>query len=141
MSFEADITKFTEKTKIKGQTVLRKLALQGWVGCMEKSPVLTGQFRGNWNIGINTTDISVKPAPAAPPGSPGQPVPPSPGEISTAVSKIISAKWTDTIVISNNVPYAPPLEAGLSKQAPGGILRITVQQLIAHLKALVQSIP
>src|SRR4051812_34763497 len=80
------------------------------------SPVLSGRLRGNWQVGLNApvtgqlarTDKS--------------------GEVTISAGRSVlnGAKAGGIIFLSNNVPYAQRIEFGWSKQAPAGIVRITV---------------
>lgn len=138
MTFAADITKFVEKTKIKGATVLRKVALDGLTGVILRSPVDTGRFRGSWRVGINAVDPST--LPPLPKGTKGVLGIPSTSELGTKTKKISEAKWGDTIFISNNVEYAKRLEDGSSSQAPQGVLGLTVAELQTKIGLLVKSV-
>lgn len=79
------------------------------------SPVYTGSFRASWRVSYNTPreDVTVGGTPEAP-------------------LRGASFRWPkgfnlgDTIIISNNLPYAERLEYGWSKQAPTGVLRLAV---------------
>jgi len=127
-SFSQDIGAFVEKTGLSLNLVLRKLAFDAFAGLLMRSPVDTGRFRASWRIGINRVDLSVEPERAdslnirsrfALQSAPA----PSGGLIQTA-------KFGDTIHLSNNLPYAQALEHGHSKQAPQGVLGRTFDQII-----------
>lgn len=82
-----------------------------------------GRFRGNWQFSIDT--------PAD--GTLDQ-VDPS-GGVTLAKLRLQVGQLTagQTAYIVNNLPYAVPLEYGHSKQAPGGMVRITLarfQQIV-----------
>jgi hypothetical protein len=86
-----------------------------------KSPVDTGRFRANWQIGFNqpdtkTTDETDLTGMA---------------QISRAQSELNSIKINgQTIYITNSLPYAYRLEyEGWSLQAPQGMVRITLAEL------------
>jgi len=104
--------------------VTKKLSMQAMRGVVMKSPVDTGRFRGNWNVSINTRDDTV--TEALDKGGQG------------AIAKgtgIISALPPYTVVyISNNLPYARRLETGWSKQAPAGMVALTLAELEAQLR-------
>lgn len=75
-----------------------------------------GRFRGNWQFSIDTPadgvldqiDVS--------------------GNVSVAVlrTQVQSLTIGQTAYLVNNLPYAVPLEYGHSKQAPGGMVRVTL---------------
>lgn len=82
-----------------------------------------GRFRGNWQFSIGTptegTLYQVDPA----------------GGVTLAKLRLQVQELTagETAYIVNNLPYAVPLEYGHSKQAPGGMVRVTLarfQQIV-----------
>lgn len=140
-SFAANIQKFADKTGLKVITIMKKLAFDGLRGVMLKSPVDTGRFRANWRVGLNrvvktTSDkfITKEKGKPAPSGSVDQ------GSLASGNSVLATMKWTDTIYITNNVPYAGALERGHSKQAPHGVLAVTFAELKAGLETAVKSV-
>lgn len=103
---------------LKNQYPLR--AGKGYVG---------GRFKGNWIVSVNgrrndTRDV----------------VDPS-GELSMKVGEglLKYARGGDVIYIQNNVPYALPLEFGHSKQAPAGMVRLTVARFRNFIDTAVAS--
>lgn len=136
-SFTADVTRFVEKTKLRGEQVVKKLALDAFKGVVMRSPVDTGRFRSNWRVGVNAIDMTTTPAP------PSAPVSMSPADasaVAAAMAKMAPAKWGDMIVISNNLHYGPRLERGWSRQAPHGMLIVTFEELKASLSRTVQAL-
>lgn len=136
MTFAADITRFVRKTQLSADVVLRKIALDAYSGLLRRSPVLTGRFRANWRVAINVVDTSTssgtsRAAPASPPDG---------EELARAASKIQTAKFGDTIHLSNSLPYAGRLEQGWSKQAPNGVLNETLRELKANISRLVREL-
>lgn len=82
-----------------------------------------GRFKGNWQVGIgamNETNDS-------PPDKSGK------GALGRANAVLQGWKPGQTIVLSNSLPYAKRLELGWSKQAPAGVVRLTVQNYSAAL--------
>jgi len=82
-----------------------------------------GRFRGNWQFTIDTPADGVL-----------DQIDPS-GNVSVAVlrAQVQSLTIGQTAYLVNNLPYAVPLEYGHSKQAPGGMVRITLarfQQIV-----------
>lgn len=82
-----------------------------------------GRFRGNWQFSIDTPADGVL-----------DQIDPS-GNVSEAVlrTQVQSLTIGQTAYLVNNLPYAVPLEYGHSKQAPGGMVRITLarfQQIV-----------
>jgi hypothetical protein len=84
-----------------------------------RSPVLTGQFRGNWQTSLNTP-------PAA---TPLEKFDPSGAEGLRQAFKVVDAyRPGDTIYMRDYIPYGPRLEDGYSKKAPDGFLLVTVSE-------------
>ena len=82
-----------------------------------------GRFRGNWQFSIDSPADGVL-----------DQIDPS-GNVSVAVlmTQVQALTIGQTAYIVNNLPYAIPLEYGHSKQAPGGMVRITLarfQQIV-----------
>lgn len=86
-----------------------------------KTPVDTGRARGNWHISIGHPEPSVSETKTQTPL-------PSEGE------KLKSSKAGDTIYIQNNLPYIVGLEYGRSRQAPQGMVRLTMQEVAQYVK-------
>lgn len=72
------------------------------------SPVDTGRFRSNWNVGFNSPDTSTT-------GSVNFSAVLSKNESEVKLSPL---NVSGVIWFSNNLPYAVPLNNGTSKQAP-----------------------
>ncbi len=83
-----------------------------------RSPVLTGQFRGNWQSTLNTPAQGMLPTFDAT-GAAG---------LRQAFINVDKYKLGDTIHIRDFVPYGPKLEDGYSRKAPDGFLFITVAE-------------
>jgi hypothetical protein len=80
------------------------------------SPVYTGAFRASWRVSLNDVDESISRG--------GTPENPARG---AEFVWPITYRLGDTIIISNNQPYADLIEYGrLSEQAPGGVLKLAV---------------
>lgn len=104
--------------------VTKKLSMQALRGVVLKSPVDIGTFRNNWNVSTGTRDDTTTMG----------------GDKSgnAAIAKgnaVISTLPPYTVVwISNNLPYARRLETGWSKQAPAGMVALTLAELEAQLR-------
>ena len=130
MSFAADISSFVERTGLRADQVLRKVGLDGYGGLQRRSPVDTGRFRANWRISIDQTDLTTTEDDSS--GEAGSP--PTSDELAVATSTLEKARFGQSIHLSNNLPYAGPLENGHSQQAPNGIVSQTLLELQANLE-------
>ena len=120
MSFSVDLSKAIEKAKGRTEIVVKKIALELFSNIIYKSPVLTGRFRANWNCSIGSPDLSTSQA-IDPSGS---------GAISKATSTVVSYTLNgQRVFLTNNLPYADRLENGWSKQAPNGMVRLSVMEI------------
>lgn len=92
----------------------RKIALQVLSGVVLKTPVDTGRARGNWQTTINQAPdselLSANP-------------------IGDGVAALADLPPFVAIYISNNVPYINRLEDGYSRQAPAGMVAVTLQEV------------
>lgn len=125
MSFEVQLDRFLAKTRIAPAVAVRKLTLDTLLEVLNRSPVDTGRFRANWRVAAGSpdrrTDDSTRPAD---PAALVAPVFSTPGLIPEEV-------W-----ISNNLPYALPLERGHSSQQPAGVVRPAVDAILAQFRGL-----
>lgn len=93
----------------------RDLAKRIFHGVVLRSPVYTGSFRASWRVSLNTPDNSIVVG-----GSPRFPLAPP------TFPNLPRLKAGDQVIISNSQPYAMRLEHGWSKQAPLGVLSLTL---------------
>ena len=116
--FAEAVAAFSAKTQAKLETAVRKIALDVFSEVILMSPVDTGRFRGNWQVAIGniptgTVEIDDKTGTAT---------------IAKVQAETLNLQVGQTIYLINNLPYAQKLEFGHSKQAPAGMVRITVQK-------------
>ncbi|RQO83488.1 HK97 gp10 family phage protein [Acidovorax sp. FJL06] len=130
MGFAANLNKLCERAGDKAALVVRRAALELQSGMIERSPVDTGRFKGNWQCGIGSLNAATNSAA----DSSGQ------GALGRTATTLQG--WTpgQTIVLSNSLPYAKRLENGWSQQAPSGMVRLTVQAYSDAVKKAVESI-
>lgn len=114
--FRRDFARLLQKAGEKADLVVRKTALDLQSSMIEMSPVDTGRFKGNWQCGVG----SVNTATDAPEDTSGA------AAIGRTQTVLEGWKPGQTITLSNSLPYARRLEYGWSKQAPGGMVRLTV---------------
>lgn len=121
MSFEQDIAKFRQKTTYRGGQAVRKVALELHKRVVEKTPHDTGRAKANNQLALNLkpTDIIEETDKT--------------GRLTMAKAQAEVAKYIpgDTIWIANNVEYIIPLEfEGHSKQAPNGMFRVSIEDIL-----------
>lgn len=135
MSFAASLNKMCERAKDKAHVVVRKTAfeLQGMM--IDISPVRTGRFRSNWQVGLGAINTSTDAAPD------------KTGDAAKGRAQAALQGWKpgQTIYLSQSLPYARVIEYGLygsppgsangpktiggySSQAPAGVVRLAKQR-------------
>ena len=148
MSFQGDVQSFTRKFQLRGDLVIRKVALDLFSRVVIKTPVDTGRARGNWMVGVNRIPTEEGP------GIDTAPMP-------RIISDVSAAKFGDNVALSNTLPYIGPLEyggfpdppmkgtrlkgggyeiksaGGYSKQAPQGMVRTTIKEYQPTLRKAV----
>jgi len=145
--FNANISKFVKLTKIKPDLVVRKVAFDCYTAVIALSPVDTGRFRNNWQIGLGSVNGTITDeggiyAAGANTSDPHEPLSEAPtGAVdATKLALLNKAKFGMIINISNNLPYAVALENGTSKQAPAGVLKVAYQQVVTGLERTIKAI-
>ena len=112
MTFALDIEKFSKDAGLEINLVVRKISLDAYTRVTKKTPVDTGRARANWNLSVgyidDTTTQSVM-------------------QKSPMLSK--NTGLDKAIYITNSLPYINALEHGHSKQAPRGMVGVTMNEL------------
>lgn len=130
MTFALDLQKFAEKAKDKADAAVGNIVVRIAAELDKRSPVgdaaywvspppkgyIGGHFRGNWQLGVDLRPTAELPG-VDPTGAKAQ------GSIIAAVPDETAGKvyW-----LANNAPYAQRLEHGWSRQAPAGMVGLTV---------------
>lgn len=168
MSFELDLKAFAEKTSAKANAVVRKIVIDVGTSLVLKSPVgdpdfwkdwneggfsanenhwllkaktkesvnfvsegyVGGRFRANWQYGLSAANLAtsekVDPEGAA--------------TIQTIVGKVKSDAAGEVHYITNSLPYADRLEHGYSRQAPQGMVGLTVLEYQPIVEAAARAV-
>ncbi|MBE0534772.1 MAG: HK97 gp10 family phage protein [Phycisphaerae bacterium] len=120
-AFNDEIRDFTKKMIpaeiVKLQT---KIVLEALRRVVMRTPVDTGRARGNWHVTINRRSDHVNAALRDPDGS---------KTIADGYAAIKDLPPFSTVWITNNLEYIEFLEHGSSKQAPEGMVALTVDEL------------
>ena len=119
--FSAAISAFVAKAKENADTVVRVVTEDMCGRVIAKTPVDSGRLKGSWLPSIGTM-LS---------GDPN--TPDASGAVSVARVKAtaLEAKAGDIVYMISNLPYSRRIEYGHSKQAPAGMVRITVSEFSA----------
>lgn len=116
MTFKLEIEKWVSKVKVDMNEAFRGLALEIARRIIQRTPVASGNARGNWVASVN----------AAPPNGDGPDDTDGAATLARIAAAIATAKVGDVIYISNGADYIHALEWGASDQAPGGMVRVTL---------------
>ena len=118
MTFKLALTQFAEKAGAQADLVIRKVALDITSRVVDRSPVDTGRFRANWTLQIGAIDYTTT-----------QAVDPGGEATASRLASALPKTVTGTVIyIANSLPYAWRLETGYSKQAPAGMVGLTVAE-------------
>ena len=124
-SFAADLRKFAQATERNLNDTVRQVVLELGTRIVQRSPVDTGRFRGNWQIAAGGPDVRTnEPFDKQALGSQ-----PSATTFDRWKGEVNAATIGSTLYITNSLPYAARLEyEGWSQQAPAGMVRVTVTE-------------
>lgn len=118
-TFSLQLAEFAKKAGDNASLVTRKVAIDILSRVVMRSPVDTGRFRSNWVLTVGapatgTSETTDKSGGAT---------------VAKGEGAVASFQVGPSIFIVNNLPYGPRLEyEGWSKQAPAGMVRVTVAE-------------
>lgn len=130
MTFALDLRAFAKKTDLRTEAVVRRIVLDVAKELVEMSPVgdasywqspppkgyVGGRFKASWDYGFNS-----------PPSSLHRGIDPSGGASLGRIEASMGNRMSGAVhYIANNTPYARRLEEGWSRQAPMGMVSLTV---------------
>ena len=126
-SFSVDISAFCRRAQVNQDIVVRKITFELFSAVISRSPVDSGRFRSNWVVQSGSPSATVDYAKRDPSGA-----------AATAQAAVVTAsvRAGDVVYMSNNLPYAQRLEYGYSKQAPGGMVRTSIQHIVAWVNSI-----
>lgn len=130
---KADPKSFTRtgRLKVKLERTKSAAALRKAYPNVTGKGYVGGRFRGNWQVGIGSINEDT----SAPPDKSGA------AAISRGSSAVTTWKiGSGTIYLTNSLPYAKPLEYGYSRQAPSGMVRLTVQDFNIKVRKAINEV-
>ena len=122
--FNATVQRFADSIPEKVVSLHKKIGLEALRRVVLKTPVDTGRARGNWQVSIGDPALTML-EDADRTGS---------DTIAIGTAQLENLKAYETIFLTNNVPYIIYLEEGSSKQAPAGMVKMTVDELAGMFK-------
>lgn len=144
MTFTLDLKAFAEKTSAKTDAIIRKIVIDLGTSLVMKSPVgdgkywkhpppkgyTGGRFRANWQYGLGApvlaTSEKIDKEGAA--------------TINAIVGKVDNEATGKVHYLTNSLPYADRLENGWSRQAPNGMVGLTVLEFQPIVEAAARAI-
>lgn len=112
-----------EVTEKQLPAIVKKISIDAFNRIVLKTPVDTGRARSGWHVSVDAPSEVVF-----------QDIR-SPQQVTNEGAEIIlGARNFETIYITNNVNYIGALEEGTSRQAPLGMVAVTVQEINAALR-------
>lgn len=125
------VSQLAEKARTRAENVLKAAILELFARIVERTPVDTGRARGNWQIDLDAksgasllaTDKSGRET------------------IARAMAKLDKLdKNSRVVLITNNLAYIKALEYGHSRQAPSGMIRISVAEFKGILARMAKKV-
>lgn len=130
-----DLDKFSKQVGIDYHTLLKRVVFDIFGRIVEKTPVDTGRARASWNISIGKPDPSVAPEGQQPALNRLS----AEAKAGAALATLTERGVLDVpIFISNNLPYILELENGHSKQAPEGMVALSIEEVDLKMNTLNQ---
>lgn len=102
---------------------MRALCLEGQGRLMRKTPVRTGRARGNWNVSTGAADGSTDE------GATSADVGAKRAEGAATIMATRFFERGEHLFVTNGLDYIEALEDGHSRQAPQGMVALTVEEL------------
>jgi hypothetical protein len=117
--FSINLLRFAEKFNVEHTLLVRKISFEAFASIINMTPVDTGRARANWGCSteghtifydLNLTDKDGLTT------------------LNSIADKVTAWNCNGSIFLTNNLPYIGALEYGHSKQAPSGMVRLTVER-------------
>lgn len=137
--FSIPLDQLAAKLKLELDTVVRKSTLDVFSAVVRRSPVgnpdawksaapkgyVGGRFRANWNCSQGEPDLSTTDSTGQQRGS-------------DEAQKALTFASGGVVYFTNSLPYAYRLEnEGWSKQAPAGMVKVTVTEFDQYVRAAI----
>jgi hypothetical protein len=119
---KADLEAFAKAIDVDLGIATEKISRDLHERIVERTPVDTGRAKASWDVAV---------------GAPGGSVPPEGKEsYSPAGFGAPLIDGTAPVFIVSNIPYIEALENGHSKQAPQGMIALSVAETVAEIEGL-----
>lgn len=128
--FAVSLRDFEKQATADIGNAVAKIAFDIYYRVTVKSPVKSGRFKGNWNVSVGSPDFSITESFS----QSALGVAPDSTKINAVQATLLKVDGTKPVYICNGLPYAARLETGYSKQAPIGMVDVT----LVEMQALIQ---
>lgn len=125
MDFRINIPAVAGRLKKKVLLSQKKIAFDVLSGVVSMTPVDKGRAKGNWFISLGAPRVDYEWGRLDPSGN---------ETISAGTQVIDQLQDYGAIYLTNNLPYILPLEKGHSRQAPAGMVRLSLDRVAAGLR-------
>lgn len=115
------LDRLAKKTGANIELVARKATADLFGAVVRRSPVDTGRFRANWNVGYGNPDYTVTASTDQSRGT-------------SEALKPLALPVGGVVFLSNGLVYARRLEYGYSQQAPGGMVRVSAAEFSGYVR-------
>lgn len=115
------------KTEEEALLIVQKVVIDVYARIVDRTPVDTGRARASWQFGVNT-----EPEGKVAEGDYRAKIAGIVAENIAQIADAPAAVW----FISNHLDYIEALEAGWSKQAPAGMVGLTLRELTRQLEGV-----
>jgi hypothetical protein len=132
VSIDVDLRKLARAIGAEVGDVIRAVARDILYGVVDKTPHQTGTAKANWHVSVRAADDEFRDYHPSPISS-GRAAQVSKGGFQRIRRGTVRAG--DDIHVFNNTPYIYELELGSSRQAPTGMVAVTLTEVNARLEA------
>jgi hypothetical protein len=133
------IDAFSKKAAIVNAEILKRISLEAYKIVLQLSPVKFGRYRASNRLSVNIMDRSFAPVRKSHSG-PKQGDAPASSELGDALRNLTGLSSTDSVFISNTVPYAKLIEDGRGHFAPGGVYRPMETLLQSRVRSIIADV-
>lgn len=133
-SFTADLTRFCKAYDTDMKLVVQKITFEAFKRIILRTPVDTGRARANWGVTVGAANTVFAIEAEDKSGS---------ATLTQAANGVQQWVCEGSIFITNNLPYIGVLEYGRddgkpgSSQAPNGMVRLTLEEMVAFVSSAV----
>lgn len=130
--FQSALTQIADATYEDLWDGIFQITAQFCYAVADRTPHDTGRAKGSWQIGFEPNEATL---PETFKGTPSEVI----SAISSRIGQIASQGHRPPVIyVSNNVAYIMQLEAGHSKQAPSGMIAVSLQEFTKKINDLVR---